>query len=814
MEALRSRTANLSLLGERSLGAQQPQHALTHLVPPTWNPKTPPSRRPRPSTAREHRDDERAFYEERRLEDTRNQRPQNAVPAQTLPNRARSPQQPLSPEEKRQVNTVRRQTNVPTSSAQSSPGAQSDVHPRSHTPSMFDLPGTSSTEGHNWQGSLRSGQLSPAMPAGPQSNDYFDSLYETPLRLGPPTGGAVSTFSGPSSISLSLLNQSRNGGATPSALGFHRPAMNVAVRNKNNQFTQTSNPQQRMAPKNNVDSHHDATDTANGLFVSPMGDQAHNQFAIPKSFASSSFANQPASYNNLTTDRFNSASHSRAGGLYTSGMDFSMANRYDHSKAINVQHLSSLARRPFEPSVESSPGLLEDPSRRMPTASPPPTYYPGSGIRRLQSTESQHYGLRRRSIYKSVPSNYGEMPLYNFIHDNRPDLSLNRPPDMDSLLHHPPASAPLAGNNASAVSSRDSASLSSSTREISAAHDMQGQLLFPHKENLNSEDNPWAHTNESMDGKVPMFITYTISEDLTGNQDNIMNVRLAGLAARCGRSSFPQIPEKKTDLVHADRSRKLDDGPTALRGNVSELTGATGGSEVLSPGTVSFSITEEEREAIERICMLGFDRDSATTAYFAYDKNEELAVNWLFDQPDNDEEPEPFLGTYRSMPNTPATTPPGSSLFMPRHNYPPVNPADQYPPCNTLYIGNLPLDASEDELKAMLSKQRGYKRLVFRTKQNGPMAFVEFEDVSFATKALTELYGAPLHNSVKGGIRLSFAKNPLVRDVKSSGLLDLSLPSLFPELDLSSQVALTLETQNSSLALTLRQIPNSPWHSA
>ncbi|KAK7536809.1 RNA binding protein [Phyllosticta citribraziliensis] len=96
-----------------------------------------------------------------------------------------------------------------------------------------------------------------------------------------------------------------------------------------------------------------------------------------------------------------------------------------------------------------------------------------------------------------------------------------------------------------------------------------------------------------------------------------------------------------------------------------------------------------------------------------------------------------------------------------RHNYPPVNPADQNPPCNTLYVGNLPMDTSEDELKAMFSKQRGYKRLCFRTKANGPMCFVEFEDVSFATKALNELYGHPLHNSVKGGIRLSFSKNPL-----------------------------------------------------
>ncbi|KAL8637477.1 MAG: hypothetical protein Q9228_005253 [Teloschistes exilis] len=95
------------------------------------------------------------------------------------------------------------------------------------------------------------------------------------------------------------------------------------------------------------------------------------------------------------------------------------------------------------------------------------------------------------------------------------------------------------------------------------------------------------------------------------------------------------------------------------------------------------------------------------------------------------------------------------------HNYPPVNPADQNPPCNTLYVGNLPIDTSEDELKAMFSKQRGYKRLCFRTKQNGPMCFVEFEDISFATKALNELYGHLLHNSVKGGIRLSFSKNPL-----------------------------------------------------
>ena len=130
-----------------------------------------------------------------------------------------------------------------------------------------------------------------------------------------------------------------------------------------------------------------------------------------------------------------------------------------------------------------------------------------------------------------------------------------------------------------------------------------------------------------------------------------------------------------------------------------------------------------------------------------------------------------------------------------RHNYPPVNPADQNPPCNTLYVGNLPIDTSEDELKAMFSKQRGYKRLCFRTKQNGPMCFVEFEDVSFATKALTELYGVQLHNSVKGGIRLSFSKNPLGVRAGQPGNVNPSTP-LSPSGPLSGPNGMSPMTPN------------------
>ncbi|KAJ4307413.1 cell cycle RNA binding protein whi3 [Fusarium piperis] len=130
------------------------------------------------------------------------------------------------------------------------------------------------------------------------------------------------------------------------------------------------------------------------------------------------------------------------------------------------------------------------------------------------------------------------------------------------------------------------------------------------------------------------------------------------------------------------------------------------------------------------------------------------------------------INTKNTIPTGPSSLPPHMGVMSPqsfqtmsppqhRPHFPPVNPADQNPPCNTLYVGNLPIDTSEEELKSVFMKQRGYKRLCFRAKANGPMCFVEFEEVSFATKALHDLYGHPLHNSVKGGIRLSFSKNPL-----------------------------------------------------
>lgn len=49
-------------------------------------------------------------------------------------------------------------------------------------------------------------------------------------------------------------------------------------------------------------------------------------------------------------------------------------------------------------------------------------------------------------------------------------------------------------------------------------------------------------------------------------------------------------------------------------------------------GGFTVQVTQEEKEAIDRLVALGFDRQMAIEAYFACDKNETLAANYLMDQ--------------------------------------------------------------------------------------------------------------------------------------------------------------------------------------
>ncbi|KAI6021414.1 hypothetical protein BKA83DRAFT_4281568 [Pisolithus microcarpus] len=92
------------------------------------------------------------------------------------------------------------------------------------------------------------------------------------------------------------------------------------------------------------------------------------------------------------------------------------------------------------------------------------------------------------------------------------------------------------------------------------------------------------------------------------------------------------------DLDGSSCARFLQQNPALLQPLIQQLAASNpqlremlAGGGGFPPGAQVIQVTPEEQAAIERLEALGFSRQAVIEAYFACDKNEELAANFLFE---------------------------------------------------------------------------------------------------------------------------------------------------------------------------------------
>lgn len=81
-------------------------------------------------------------------------------------------------------------------------------------------------------------------------------------------------------------------------------------------------------------------------------------------------------------------------------------------------------------------------------------------------------------------------------------------------------------------------------------------------------------------------------------------------------------------ILGHDPMAGMGGGAGAGAGGAGGMPRGPGGGARPPPGSIM--VSPEEMQAIDRLVELGFSKSKAAEAYFACDKNEEMAANFLF----------------------------------------------------------------------------------------------------------------------------------------------------------------------------------------
>ncbi|KAI9249869.1 hypothetical protein BY458DRAFT_536379 [Sporodiniella umbellata] len=164
----------------------------------------------------------------------------------------------------------------------------------------------------------------------------------------------------------------------------------------------------------------------------------------------------------------------------------------------------------------------------------------------------------------------------------------------------------------------------------------------PQEQNTGPAQNPTPAAAPASNNNAPSMNLFTAAQQQQQQQQqqeqgSNMNVDLANFRNTPHFQQIRQLVQTNPSLLqpllqsigesNPDLIRAINADPNAFLQAFMEGAEMEEGPE----GTTTIQVTPEERDAIDRLAALGFDKQIAAEAYFACEKNEELAANYLFE---------------------------------------------------------------------------------------------------------------------------------------------------------------------------------------